>query len=75
MATLTQPAKASKSEQASIHLTENARTVLTKRYLRKGPDGKPVETVAGMFRRVARHIAQAEVEWGGGSEETLLVRI
>ncbi|MGD9099740.1 MAG: adenosylcobalamin-dependent ribonucleoside-diphosphate reductase [Anaerolineae bacterium] len=49
----------------TIPLTENARTILSKRYLRRGPDGQPVETVRGMFRRVARHIAQAEAEWGG----------
>jgi ribonucleoside-diphosphate reductase alpha chain len=57
-----------KSDNA-IPLTENARTVLGKRYLRKGPDGQPVETVREMFRRVARHVAQAEVEWGGDVDE------
>ena len=66
MQTAIRPAKAeSKSEKESIPLTENARTVLSKRYLRKGPDGKPVETVEEMFRRVAHHVARAEAEWGG----------
>ena len=46
-------------------LSENARTVLSKRYLRKGPDGKPVETPEQMFSRVARAIAQPEGEYGG----------
>jgi ribonucleoside-diphosphate reductase alpha chain len=41
-------------------VTENARRVLEKRYLMKGVDGRPVETVEGMFRRVAENIAQAD---------------
>jgi ribonucleoside-diphosphate reductase alpha chain len=56
-------------QDALIDLTENARTVLTKRYLRKGPDGKPVETVEEMFHRVAYHIASVEAEWGGNVAE------
>ena len=44
------------SDQA-VPLTENGRAVLRRRYLRKGPDGEPVETIEGMFRRVAHHIA------------------
>ncbi len=49
--------------------SENAMTVLKKRYLRKGPDGKPVETPAQMFRRVAHHVAQAEQQHGGDPAE------
>jgi len=48
-----------------IPLTENGRIVLERRYLRKGPDGKPVETIPEMFRRVARAVAEAERELGG----------
>jgi len=44
----------------SIELTPNSLTILTKRYLRRGEDGKPVETVDEMFYRIARHIASAE---------------
>ncbi len=51
--------------EAEIPLTENGRIVLERRYLRKGPDGKPVETIPEMFRRVARAIAEAEKELGG----------
>ncbi len=43
-----------------IDISENARRVLEKRYLKKGPDGNPIETVEEMFWRVARNIAQAE---------------
>jgi len=48
-----------------VPLSNNARTVLAKRYLRKGPDGKPIETPEEMFRRVARAIAQPESDCGG----------
>ncbi|MER3467773.1 MAG: hypothetical protein C4312_04215, partial [Thermoflexus sp.] len=41
-----------------IPLTENGRLVLERRYLRKGPDGRPVETIPEMFRRVARAVAE-----------------
>ncbi len=46
-----------------IHLTDNARTVLHKRYLRRGADGKPAETEPEMFWRVAYHVALAEAEF------------
>src|SRR5271165_4556231 len=49
----------------SIALTDNARTVLQKRYLRRGTDGKPAETEQEMFWRVAYHIALAEADLGG----------
>ena len=49
----------------SVELNENARTVLVKRYLRRGVDGQPVETIEEMFWRVAYHVAEAEREWAG----------
>ncbi|NBB83662.1 MAG: hypothetical protein GVY28_09685 [Alphaproteobacteria bacterium] len=49
-----------------IPLSENARTVLERRYLRKDAQGEPLETPARMFRRVARHVASAERSYGGG---------
>jgi len=48
-----------------IELTENARQVLMRRYVRRGDDGGPVETVEEMFWRVAYHIAKVEETWGG----------
>jgi ribonucleoside-diphosphate reductase alpha chain len=41
-------------------LSENAVTVLERRYLRKDQDGRVIETPADMFHRVAETIAQAD---------------
>jgi len=48
-----------------VNLTDNARQVLTKRYVRRGNDGKPAETVEEMFWRVAYHVAKVEQAWNG----------
>lgn len=48
-----------------VELTENARKVLVRRYVRRGADGKPVETVEEMFWRVAYHVAACEMDWDG----------
>ncbi len=50
-------------DMQSIELTENSRQVLAKRYLRKGKDGEPVETIDEMFWRVAYHVAKIEETW------------
>ncbi len=46
-----------------VELTENARQVLVKRYVRRGKEGQPVETVEEMFWRVAYHVAKSEETW------------
>jgi ribonucleotide reductase alpha subunit len=56
--------------QREIVLSDNARTVLRKRYLRRGEDGQPVETEQEMFWRVAYHVAKAEADYGGDVEGT-----
>ncbi len=48
-----------------VQLTNNARQVLERRYVRRGHDGKPAETVEEMFWRVAYHVAKVEEMWGG----------
>jgi len=55
---------------AEIPLTENARTVLEKRYLRRGEDGKPIETIPEMFWRVASNVAAPDAEYGGDVQAT-----
>jgi ribonucleoside-diphosphate reductase alpha chain len=49
----------------SIELTENSQQVLSKRYLRHGKDGEPIETIDELFWRVAYHVAEVEAEWEG----------
>jgi len=50
--------------QPTLSLPENSMAVLRRRYLRRGPDGQPIETVEEMFRRVAHHIALVEADHG-----------
>jgi ribonucleoside-diphosphate reductase alpha chain len=52
-----------------VELTENARQVLLRRYVRHGKDGQPAESVEEMFWRVAYHVAQAEETWNGDVEK------
>jgi len=47
-----------------MDITENARVVLEKRYLIRDSNGKPIETVEGMFHRVADAIAAADASYG-----------
>jgi ribonucleotide reductase alpha subunit len=48
-----------------IELTDNARQVLKRRYVRRGDDGQPAESIDEMFWRVAYHVARVEEKWGG----------
>ena len=52
-----------------IDLTENAREIMTKRYLRHDKNGSPVETAEEMIWRVAYHIAKVEKNWDGDVED------
>ncbi len=49
--------------------SENALEVFRRRYVRKDADGEPVETVEGVFRRVACHVAAVEEDLGGDPPE------
>lgn len=50
-------------DMPSVELSENARQVLIRRYVRRGKEGEPVETVEEMFWRVAYHVAKVEEMW------------
>ena len=48
--------------------SDNAKTVLERRYLKKDGKGNVIETPAQMFTRVAHHIAKAEKNYGDEPE-------
>lgn len=52
------------SDLAPAKLSENARIVLAKRYLKKDEAGKPVEEAETMFWRIARTVAEVDREYG-----------
>lgn len=62
----------SSGENTSVEerLSENALSVFRRRYVRKGPDGEPAETVEGVFRRVVQHLAAVEEKLGGDAEKS-----
>ena len=49
--------------EQSTKISPNGLEVLRRRYLRKGPDGKPIEDVPQMFWRVASNVALPERSW------------
>jgi ribonucleoside-diphosphate reductase alpha chain len=55
-----------KSPPSSLALSNNAITVLERRYLKRNTEGQVQETPADMFRRVANTIAGAEERFGKG---------
>ncbi|MBL8100079.1 MAG: adenosylcobalamin-dependent ribonucleoside-diphosphate reductase [Anaerolineales bacterium] len=57
------PTPAMPKDLPKANLTDNARQVLMKRYVRRGDDGKPAENVEEMFWRVAYHVAKVEEQW------------
>ena len=46
-----------------MKISDNARTVLERRYIAKDEKQKPIETVEGLFERVARSIAAADLHF------------
>ena len=52
------------ADLGDVDLTENAEKVFIRRYVRRGMDGSPAESVEQTFWRVAFHIAVTEEKWG-----------
>lgn len=52
----------------NVNLSENALTVLERRYLLRGLEGEPIESPAEMFWRVARVVASADALFDGDPE-------
>ncbi len=58
-----------------LSLSENAKNVLERRYLKKGSKGKIIETPEMMFKRVARHIAKAEKKYSKNNRDKKMENI
>ena len=56
-------------ESVHIPLTDNAVTVLKRRYLRKDAEGNVIETPVQLFRRVAKFIASADKLYASEAQE------
>jgi len=56
-----------------MDVTQNARTVMERRYLKKGMDGRPLEGPEDMLRRVSKNIAMAEKNYGKGEDDIKMV--
>ena len=59
----TETVKTESQPETGLKLTDNARHVLQKRYLKKDKQGNVTETEEEMFHRVARAIAEAELQY------------
>jgi len=53
---------------SGIKLSDNALRVLERRYLTKDGEGKVIETPHELFRRVAKHIASAELHYDANAD-------
>ena len=53
-----------------VTLGDNALKVFSRRYMRRGNDGQPIETVEQTYWRVAYHVGKAEEKWGGDATKT-----
>ena len=62
--------KAAAAKHDGAVLSDNAITVLERRYLCKDENGQPIETPDEMFRRVANNVAQAELAFDQNENTT-----
>ncbi len=54
---------------SNLKMTENAKKILEKRYLIKDKDGNPAERPQDIFIRVAKSIAEADLQYGASTKE------
>jgi ribonucleoside-diphosphate reductase alpha chain len=62
---VTTPKRAKADPAVQVPLSNNAVTVLERRYLIKDETGRVIETPDEMFHRVALNLAEAEAKWDG----------
>lgn len=74
--TETHPEKSPKHSEAEgvLDLTDNAVTVLERRYLKKDAQGKVIESPKHMFWRVAKNIARADLLYNPMADERAVAR-
>ena len=60
---------AQQTNERSTELTTNASVVLERRYLSKDREGNILEDSVGMFRRVAKNLAQADLIYNATEAE------
>ena len=65
--------KSRKESESGIDLTDTALQVLERRYLKKDKQGNVIEKPEEMFRRVARAIAAAELNYNPGADVKAVV--
>lgn len=61
------------ADPPAVALSESAWAVLRRRYLRRGDDGRALETPEELFRRVARVVASADAEHGARPERVAAI--
>jgi ribonucleoside-diphosphate reductase alpha chain len=57
------------TKNSILNLTQNALTVLQKRYLKKDEEGRVIETPEQLFRRVSASVASADLNYGKTKDE------
>uniref|UniRef100_A0A7C4M0A2 Vitamin B12-dependent ribonucleotide reductase n=1 Tax=candidate division CPR3 bacterium TaxID=2268181 RepID=A0A7C4M0A2_UNCC3 len=62
-------AKTKTPTKHKLYLSDNAKEILEKRYLKKDDDGKPTEKPEDMFERVADYIAKADANYEESKED------